>query len=81
MTKNGRPVLALEIGDQLRRVWPRACRRADQSRPTEDAGEKLRQRFGDLAELGEDEHLLLPLGNLLAQLRQPLELAAASRGS
>ena len=37
---------------------------------------KLGQRLGHLAELGEDQRLLLPRGDFLADLRQPGELAA-----
>ena len=47
-----------------------------QARPPEDAFEELGERAGDLAELREDERLLLPLGELLAELGQALELAA-----
>ena len=35
-----------------------------------------RQRVGDFAVLGENQDLLLARGNLLAQLSQPVELAA-----
>ena len=74
-----RAVVALELVDEL---LPPADGRAavqDQSRAAEDAREKAAQRFGHFAELGEDQRLLLPRGDLFANLGQPRELAAFVR--
>ena len=77
--KNGGPVVALEPvheGAALLDAGP-----AVQHEPgtAEDRGQVLRQRLDDLPELGEDQRALLPAGELLADLRQPRELAAVGR--
>jgi len=48
----------------------------DEAGRAEELLEKRRQRLGQLAELGEDQHLLLARGDLLAERREPRELAA-----
>src|SRR5439155_19686124 len=48
----------------------------DEAGGAEDLAEKRCQRLGQLAELREDQHLLLTRGNLLAERREPRELAA-----
>ena len=76
-TKNGGPSSRWNCVDQLacasRRGVP-PCRTRP-GRP-KSVGQKLGQRLGHLPELREDEHLLLPRGDLLADLAQPAELAA-----
>ena len=48
----------------------------DQAGLAEHPRQVPRQRVGDFAVLGEDQDLLLARGDLLAQLAQPIELAA-----
>ena len=49
----------------------------DEPRLAEKPGEEVGERLGDLAELGEDQDLFLPRRELLGELGQPAELAAA----
>ena len=78
--EEGRAVVALEGGDQL--AAPRHRRAAVQHQPRlpEDRRQEGGQRLGHLAVLGEDQQLVLALGDLLDELAQAGELAAALLG-
>ena len=52
----------------------------DEAGPAENRAEERRQRRRRLAELGEDQHLLLPRGDHLGDLAQPGQLAAVLLG-
>ena len=71
-----RPVLALKALDESSPLGDRGPAVKHQAGPPEHALEELCERAGDLAELRENERLLLALAKLLADLGQALELAA-----
>ena len=74
--EEGRAVFALESVDVLLPLRDARPPVEHQPGPTEQRGEEPGQRLGDLAELRENEHLLLPGRDLLGDLRQPAKLAA-----
>ena len=78
--EEGRAFVALEGGDEL--AAPRHRRGAvqDQPRLPEDRRQEGGQRLGHLAVLGEDQQLVLALGDFLDQRAQAGELAASRLG-
>ena len=68
-TKNGGPSSRWNWSTNSFRFFDARPPVQHQPGPAEERGEVLGQRLGDLAELREDEHLLLPRGDLLARSR------------
>ena len=79
--KERRAVIPLKSLDQFAPFANGSLAVQDQPRPPENAGKKIRQRRRNLAELREDQRLLLPLRQLLADLtrrRANFPLSSAS---
>ena len=79
-TKNGTASSSWNASHQLLALLHRRLAVQHQARPAEHRPEERRERRGHLAELGEDQHLLLPRGDHLGDLAQPRELAAVLLG-
>ena len=79
-TKNGTSSLLLELADQFLPLCDGRSAMQDEAGASEHAGEECRQRRGRLLELGEDQRLFLPGGDLLGDVAQARELAAVLFG-
>ena len=77
--EEGGPVLALKALDEALPLGDGGPAVQHEAGPPEHSFEKLGKRAGDLAELGEDERLLLTFGKLFAERSQALKLAAMVR--
>ena len=71
-----RPVLVLKTLHQQAAALDAGGAVQAKARPAEDRRQALRQRIDNLAELSENQRLLLPLSEFFANLRQPQEFAA-----
>src|SRR5271166_5293796 len=78
--EEGWPVLALKALDESPPLGDRGAAVKHKAGPPEHALEQLCEGTRDLAELSENECLLLALAQLLTDLGQALELAAMLRG-
>ena len=74
--EEGHRLVFLKLAHQCRALLDRCLAVQDEPGATEDLAEKRRQRRGDLAELGEHQHLLLLGRDDLGDLAQPRQLAA-----
>ena len=79
-TKNGTRSSSWNWRDQILALLHRGLAVQHQAGAAEHGAEERGERRGHLAELGEDQHLLLPGGDHLGDLAQARELAAVGFG-
>ena len=74
--EEGRAVLPLKLLDETHALLDLRFAGEHEARSSKDACEKVCQRTRHLAELGEDQRLLLPGRNLVGELGETRELSA-----